>query len=394
MLISSIQGSQRSNSAEFCAADASRYSATSHSATPMRAEHGGAVFADHGCSVHVYQSLSRCQSLTQNITHAQAERHDAVIDFRPHARLIAAVGRDQRLVQNRQAAHFGELLDRGVDGAQRFLLAAVVVAQDVARAHGVVLQVVALGQFRDPRIRQQLAHPLDVEVELERQRHAFGQPAPHCIADRQVHVRVQMIDAVLELQDRRNGLRSAPRVRRLAAAAPTAPRRRAIEAQTEPARSGGGRRRALSVELIARRSLFGQGSIIEAVGTRLSRKNLPAAFIRLAEVRPAFPIVCRQHCWRRGCSRRNAAMRSRFSLRVTVQVAYTRRPPGDKHAPRGLQQTALKLQAICRYPTGTYADGYRDAGGSRPSAEQGASSRMRSKGTPSHHACRRRRRRR
>ena len=33
-----------------------------------RAEHRGAVLADHGCSVHVYQSLSRCQSLTQNIS--------------------------------------------------------------------------------------------------------------------------------------------------------------------------------------------------------------------------------------------------------------------------------------------------------------------------------------
>ena len=32
------------------------------------AEHRRAVFADYGCSVHVYQSLSRCHSLTQNIS--------------------------------------------------------------------------------------------------------------------------------------------------------------------------------------------------------------------------------------------------------------------------------------------------------------------------------------
>ena len=32
------------------------------------AEHRGTVLADYGWSVHVYQSLSRCQSLTQNMT--------------------------------------------------------------------------------------------------------------------------------------------------------------------------------------------------------------------------------------------------------------------------------------------------------------------------------------
>jgi len=88
----------------------------------------------------------------------------------------------------------------GVDGAQRLLLAAVVVAQDVVRAHRVVLQVVALGELGDPRIRQQLAHPFDVQIDLDGQRYAFRQAAPHRVADRQVHVRVQVIDAVLELQ--------------------------------------------------------------------------------------------------------------------------------------------------------------------------------------------------
>ena len=34
----------------------------------------------------------------------------------------------------------------------------------------------------------------------ERQRHALGQTAPHRVADRQIHARVQMIDAVLELE--------------------------------------------------------------------------------------------------------------------------------------------------------------------------------------------------
>src|SRR6267154_4044185 len=63
--------------------------------------------------------------------HAQAERHRTVVDLRADTRLITAVGGDQRFIQNRQAAHFGETLDRGIDGAQRFLLAAVVIAQDV-----------------------------------------------------------------------------------------------------------------------------------------------------------------------------------------------------------------------------------------------------------------------
>src|SRR5580704_7111015 len=37
-------------------------------------------------------------------------------------------------------------------------------------------------------------------------------------------------------------------------------------------------------------------------------------------------------------------------------------PEDAKRRPAG----ALGAQAICRYPTGTYADEYRDAGGSRP----------------------------
>src|SRR5450759_845060 len=32
------------------------------------AEHGRTVFTNYGCSAHVYQSLSRCHSLTQNIS--------------------------------------------------------------------------------------------------------------------------------------------------------------------------------------------------------------------------------------------------------------------------------------------------------------------------------------
>src|SRR3981189_1662639 len=58
--------------------------------------------------------------------HAQGERYRAVIDLGANACLIAAAGGDQRFVQNRQAAHFGELFERGIDVAQRLLLAAVV----------------------------------------------------------------------------------------------------------------------------------------------------------------------------------------------------------------------------------------------------------------------------
>ena len=67
MLISRIHGSQRSNFSEFCAAAASRNRATSHKATPTPASTVGAVLAYYGSSVHVYQPLSRCHSLTQNI---------------------------------------------------------------------------------------------------------------------------------------------------------------------------------------------------------------------------------------------------------------------------------------------------------------------------------------
>ena len=199
ILTSRIHGSHRSNTPSF----ARRTPADrAQPATARRrcAEHGRAVFADHGCSVHVYQSLSRCHSLTQNISTAQRERHGAIIDLGAYARLVAAIGGQQRLVEHRQAAHLGQELERRIDRAQRLLLAAVVVAQDVARAHGVVLQVVALRQLGDARVRQQLAHPLDVQVELERQRHPFRQAAPDGVADRQIEARVQVIDAVLEFE--------------------------------------------------------------------------------------------------------------------------------------------------------------------------------------------------
>src|SRR5277367_2226517 len=52
----------------------------------------------------------------------QAERHRAVVDFRPNTGLIAAVGGHQGFVQHRQAAYFRELLHGGIDAAQRLLL--------------------------------------------------------------------------------------------------------------------------------------------------------------------------------------------------------------------------------------------------------------------------------
>src|SRR5271170_7730852 len=56
----------------------------------------------------------------------QAERHRAVVDFRPNAGLIAAIGGDQGFVQHGQAAYVRELFDGGIDTAQRLLLTAVV----------------------------------------------------------------------------------------------------------------------------------------------------------------------------------------------------------------------------------------------------------------------------
>src|SRR5882757_1560647 len=59
------------------------------------------------------------------------ERHAAEIDPGAHICFIAAVARNERLVQCRQAVHFGKMFDRLIDRAQGLLLAAVVVAQDV-----------------------------------------------------------------------------------------------------------------------------------------------------------------------------------------------------------------------------------------------------------------------
>src|ERR1700719_3755495 len=81
----------------------------------------------------------------------QAGRYRAVVNFRTNTGLVTSVGADQRFVQHRQTTHLGELLDRGIDAAQRLLLAAVVVSQDVVSTYRVVLQMVALGEFGDAR---------------------------------------------------------------------------------------------------------------------------------------------------------------------------------------------------------------------------------------------------
>jgi hypothetical protein len=62
------------------------------------------------------------------------------------------------------------------------------------------LQVVALGELRDSRIRHELAHPLDVQIDLQDERHALAQAAAHRGADRQSHARVEVIDAAGELE--------------------------------------------------------------------------------------------------------------------------------------------------------------------------------------------------
>ncbi len=85
-------------------------------------------------------------------------------------------------------------------------------------AHRVELQAVALRQFGDARIRQQLTHALDVQIDFERQRHALHQAAPHRIADRQVEACIQMIDPVFQFEIRRADLEAAGQILRRAAA--------------------------------------------------------------------------------------------------------------------------------------------------------------------------------
>ena len=79
-------------------------------------------------------------------------------------------------------------------------------------------------------------------------------------------------------------------------------------------------------------------------------------------------------------------MTSRFSLRVTVQVAYTSRPPRREQPPCGLQQAAPAAAGNLSISDGDLRS--RISGWRRitPSAEHGASSRIRSNGMPSHQA--------
>jgi hypothetical protein len=60
--------------------------------------------------------------------------------------------------------------------------------------------MVALGQFRDARIRQQLAHAFDVEIEFEGQWNACGEAVPNRITHGQIDARIQVVNAVLQLE--------------------------------------------------------------------------------------------------------------------------------------------------------------------------------------------------
>src|SRR4030088_1050473 len=72
---------------------------------------------------------------------AQCEGNRAEIKLRAHGCFVAPVSRNECLIQCRETVHFRQMLERLIDCAQRLLLPAVVVAQDVACADGVVLQV-------------------------------------------------------------------------------------------------------------------------------------------------------------------------------------------------------------------------------------------------------------
>ena len=86
-------------------------------------------------------------------------------------------------------------------------------------------------------------------------------------------------------------------------------------------RAGDSARSGNASQVLSRAFIVWQGSIIEAVGTCLTGKNLPAEFVRLAQTRPAFPVFAREHVAASGVLRRKSAITPRFSLRVTVQVA-------------------------------------------------------------------------
>src|ERR1700734_3065042 len=97
------------------------------------------------------------------------------------------------------------------------------------------------------------------------------------------------------------------------------------------------------VELLAGRSSFGQCSIIEAVGTRLSGKYLPAEVICFAEAGPTLPLVGRKNG---GVG--SAAQKRGEQIAVLASshgAGGVNQSPARRHeAPRGREQPPLEFR--------------------------------------------------
>jgi len=76
-----------------------------------------------------------------------------------------------------------------------------------------VLQMVTLGQFRHPRVGQQLPDTLDIDVQFDAERHAFGQSRGGLRRPPGRSIRAfQMVYAILEFKIGRSDFRIALRV--------------------------------------------------------------------------------------------------------------------------------------------------------------------------------------
>ena len=133
---------------------------------------------------------------------AQGVRHGAHIEAGAHADLVAPLGPDQRLVEDRQVADDAQRVERGVERRVGNLLAAVHVAHQVAVAERVIDQVVALVERRHPFVEPVRTLAPDHDLQAQRERCAVAHGSARPFANVEIERRVELVDAFSALDVR------------------------------------------------------------------------------------------------------------------------------------------------------------------------------------------------
>ena len=132
----------------------------------------------------------------------QGVRHGAHVEAGAQAELVAPLGPDQRLVEDREIADDAQRVERGVERRVGNLLAAVLVAYQVAVAERVVDQLVALVERRHHFVEPVRALAPDHDLQMQRERRAVAHGGARAFADVEVQRSVELVDAFSALDVR------------------------------------------------------------------------------------------------------------------------------------------------------------------------------------------------